>query len=320
VTDEGKARGVLAVIVRLGAAATALTAIIALGVQLWPDEEGPAPRRSGTIRGLTLEPNVTAADYARGHSLPTNRCPGLKMPAPTRLAGLGERGELRARLSRQARVAEATDVEAARGPSSYATSRTEVGLELIDYESRDDEVETGPEGATGGATGSQGATGATGSAGTTGTDSRTVGRASLPIVVGHPEPKPGEVLKVVEGSRLARGVSVPLQGGLTEALAERLAASVLGDVVNFDVRLVGFTGKCTYVRWTLFNAETQTRVRDQRWVDQDALYFIAEAQDDAASSAVWVPLPRHSGPFFVRLELFDHKATRLDLATSDPSR
>ncbi|HEV2059403.1 MAG TPA: hypothetical protein VGR11_08595 [Solirubrobacteraceae bacterium] len=121
------------------------------------------------------------------------------------------------------------------------------------------------------------------------------------IVTDDQDAPPDEVRRVLASTRL-RVSSTP-------GAAPKL--SPLGVVVNFSAEIEGFRGKQSVVRWSLFDARERTRM-PQPWLrNRDALRLVPEAGSDRGSLAVWVPLPRERGPYFVRLELIDDRGTRL---------
>jgi hypothetical protein len=111
-----------------------------------------------------------------------------------------------------------------------------------------------------------------------------------------------EVRTVLASSRLQ----------LSNASGSAPKLSPLGVVVNFVAEIEGYRGKQSVVRWSLFDAREGTRM-PQSWLrNREALRLVPEAGSDRGSLAVWVPLPRKRGPYFVRLELFDDRGGRLE--------
>jgi len=90
----------------------------------------------------------------------------------------------------------------------------------------------------------------------------------------------------------------------------------IGVVVNFSAEIEGYKGKKSTVRWSLFDAREDTRM-PQDWLrDREAMKLVPVAGSDNGSEAIWVPLPRKRGPYFIRLELFDDDGERLAMADS----
>jgi hypothetical protein len=137
-------------------------------------------------------------------------------------------------------------------------------------------------------------------------------------------PKAVKLLKATrttdEGAAATREATKRIATGTSTIEAELkgdLADYLLGEVVNFKVRIIGLVGHCSYVRWTLYDAlERPRRAREPQLVDRDALFFTPRAVDDNEQAKVWVGLPRRKGPFFVRLELFKVNGGGLDRGDS----
>ena len=69
------------------------------------------------------------------------------------------------------------------------------------------------------------------------------------------------------------------------------------------------------MRWSLFDARTEAKVKGLPWlVDRAELRLTPALIRDQGSPTLWVPLPKLRGPFFVRVELFDAKRRPLDVA------
>ena len=108
--------------------------------------------------------------------------------------------------------------------------------------------------------------------------------------------------------------------GLTE---EQLA--LVGYLVHVQIKLVGFKGRHTHVRWEMHDAETRARILVSElfsdWSDeQTAVDVLAEAAIDTAAPKFWVPAPLNDKPFFVRVMIYDDKGTELTYADSDAVR
>jgi hypothetical protein len=108
--------------------------------------------------------------------------------------------------------------------------------------------------------------------------------------------------------------------GLTE---EQLA--LVGYLVHVQMKLVGFKGRHTRVRWELHDADTRARIFVSEyfsgWSDeQTAVDVLAEAAIDTAAPKFWVPAPPDNRSFFVRVMIYDDKGTELIYADSDAIR
>ena len=85
----------------------------------------------------------------------------------------------------------------------------------------------------------------------------------------------------------------------------------LGVVVNFNVSLTGFSGSTVDIRWSLFGPGSGNTPGD--WATgQTVLEVAAEAEKDTASDEFWVPLPRETGPYSLRIGVYDEDGDRLD--------
>ena len=89
-----------------------------------------------------------------------------------------------------------------------------------------------------------------------------------------------------------------------------------GIAVNFVAEIQGYKDKECQLRWSLFDATTQTRYPDRRWSNVVAGPLVPESSNDRASRDVWIPVPDTRGQYFVRLELYDPDGSRLDYADS----
>ena len=105
--------------------------------------------------------------------------------------------------------------------------------------------------------------------------------------------------------------SRPVSSGGTEPM---------GVTLSFDLELEGFSGKKAEVRWSLYDAGARKRVPRDWLVNRRALALRPEAAFDRESSEFWVPLPKRRGPFFVRLTVYDDEGERLTFSDSKSFR
>ena len=94
----------------------------------------------------------------------------------------------------------------------------------------------------------------------------------------------------------------------------------MGVTLSFDLELEGFSGSKAMVRWSLFDAGARKRVPRDWLVNRRALELQPEAAFDRESSEFWVPLPKRRGPFFVRLTVYNEEGERLTFADSKSFR
>jgi len=113
------------------------------------------------------------------------------------------------------------------------------------------------------------------------------------------------LLKLLRNTR-----SRPLSSGESEPI---------GVTVNFDLTIEGYEDEEIDIRWSLYDAGAQSRVPRDWLVNRRALVARPEVQSDSAEGEFWIPLPRQSGPYFVRIAAFDGKA-RLASEDSEPFR
>jgi hypothetical protein len=104
--------------------------------------------------------------------------------------------------------------------------------------------------------------------------------------------------------------------GYTEAQLAQV-----GYLVHVQLKLVGFKGRHTRVRWEMHDADTRARILFTEWSDeQTAVDVLAEAESDTAAVKFWVPVPPDNQPFFVRVMIADDKGTELTYADCDVVR
>ena len=301
------------IILAAGAVATALGAIIALGQTLWPDPPTPAERLSATISELQVDPKVPLAEYLEetpDAGRDARRSASVSRPvfASTSLA----QSSTPTIITDPPPPSPTTDPPPPTTPDppppTTTTSTTPdpptTTPDPPPPTARDErittllsEVETRP---------IQDVLALT-------TDpSEPAPTATMmqfvdQIVVDEGDAPPDEVRRVLTSSRLQ----------LTGSSGAPQKLSPLGVVVNFRAEIEGFRGKRSIVRWSLFDARKLTRM-PQPWLrNRRALTLVPEAGRDGGTPAVWVPLPRKRGPYFVRLELLDDRGTRLAKADTE---
>ncbi|HEY6780500.1 MAG TPA: hypothetical protein VI111_06055 [Thermoleophilaceae bacterium] len=92
---------------------------------------------------------------------------------------------------------------------------------------------------------------------------------------------------------------------------------LIGVDVNFQVSMTGFKGDTAEVHWSLHQVRGDGSAVPDAWFDRRVLLLKPEADKDTASPEFWVPLPRHRGPFVIRVSIF-HGDTRLVERDSPP--
>ena len=303
------------IVLAAGAVATALGAIIALGQTLWPDSPAPAERLSATISELQVDPKVPLAEYLE--ETPDAGRDARRTASVSRLVFASARGaqnETPTIISDPPPPPPTPDppppttpdppppTTTSTTPDPATTTPDPPAGEPPPPAARDEritslleEVETRPIQEVLQLT--------TDPSETTATMMQFVDQ----IVTDEGDAPPQEVRQVLASSRLE----------LSNSTGDKRKLSPLGVVVNFRAEIEGFRGKRSVVRWSLFDARARTRM-PQPWLrNRRALTLIPEAGKDGGTPAVWVPLPRKRGPYFVRLELLDDRGTRLAKADTE---
>jgi hypothetical protein len=331
----------IGLVVKVAGAVTAVAGAGAAVIALIPDKPPPAAIRGDFIE-ISTEPDVTLAEYQQRSPYQPKPCANFKSPpAPARKLAIAPRRPGGGVALATARIAS--------GALLVAQSKVDVGAseDMPSTEPRPGRPSSTGTTTTGTTTTGTTTTGTT-STGTTSTGTTTTGTTSTGTTT-TPTIEPGGVLRqrstaafTLAGARslspsqtatlllstrtkdaaaAAAAVKRFRSGAIAGDTARKreiasIADDLIGEVVTFRVRIVGLVGRCSYVRWSLYDAKTRRRARESQLTNRDALYFHAEAVEDVARSNVWVGLPRRQGPFFVRLELFKQEGGGLAGADS----
>jgi hypothetical protein len=95
------------------------------------------------------------------------------------------------------------------------------------------------------------------------------------------------------------------------------AGEPLGVIVTADIELIGLRGRPVLLSWEMYQQGGARRLHGD-WLNPNLAYrLVAEAESDATTQNIWIPLPRSAGPFFVRV-LAKADGTRLDSEDSEP--
>jgi hypothetical protein len=168
-------------------------------------------------------------------------------------------------------------------------------------------------------------TGPGGSPGTTTTDGQTsAGKIPLAIVTPvSPQLSPDEEYSTANGLRLliTHG-PLPDVKRVTKRFRthrnDRGQLAIEGETVLIKARFEHMKHQCASVRWTLLEAKTRAPVDIPGLHDHPALrYEINEDAAPARPGEMWIPLPRHGGPFIVRTDIRDRKGELLDTSFSE---
>ena len=117
-----------------------------------------------------------------------------------------------------------------------------------------------------------------------------------------------EARRVLQKSRLVR-----YEGALT----------VDGVEVQIDVAFEGMKGACAYAIWTLYNGRTRRPVGREWLRNRSAVRWSMDRDDAGGAGAFWVPLPKRTGPYYVRAGIFNsdgHKLAADNTAKFDGGR
>ena len=90
----------------------------------------------------------------------------------------------------------------------------------------------------------------------------------------------------------------------------------LGEQVNVNLELVGLRGQPVLLSWSIFQAGSHTNLFGKWLGDFVADRLEATTNDDTGTLAMWIPLPKLPGPFFIHLILTTDGAS---LASADSS-
>jgi hypothetical protein len=141
-----------------------------------------------------------------------------------------------------------------------------------------------------------------------------LGSTALYLKVFNEDGSPASVNPVVVAQRLKKLLA---ESRMQRATGGRVPVGV---GVNYDISLTGFRGHRVIVRWSLYSGQGGNPLPLAWLRDQPVHWLKAEANRDSASDSFWVPLPKTSGPFYIRVGVFDDDGVRLDFRDSDRFR
>jgi hypothetical protein len=77
----------------------------------------------------------------------------------------------------------------------------------------------------------------------------------------------------------------------------------LGELVNVGVELDGLKGQVVVLSWSIFPKDSQTLL-PKEWLGNFVSYrLMATTDDDTGTFDMWIPLPKQSGQYFIRVTL-----------------
>jgi hypothetical protein len=130
---------------------------------------------------------------------------------------------------------------------------------------------------------------------------------------GNPVPPAVAAERVVSVLKDARRTQGKESGG-GEPTGQEPEGEPLGVVVTADLNLVGLRGKPVLLSWSMWQQGGKKRLYGT-WLNRNLAYRLEATTDhDATTLDLWVPLPKTSGPYFVRIDL---TASGLPLASAD---
>lgn len=100
----------------------------------------------------------------------------------------------------------------------------------------------------------------------------------------------------------------------TTTLTTRHKPEPLGEIISVNLELVGLRGQAVYLGWSIYPSSGRTSLYS-RWLNRFVAYRLeATTDDDTGSAELWVPLPKGTGSYFVRVTLSTGGS---DLASDD---
>ena len=90
-----------------------------------------------------------------------------------------------------------------------------------------------------------------------------------------------------------------------------------GMMVIFRVKIVGYRGRPCRLKWSMYDAESCSKLSDPLLMNKKGNELVPDTDDDEGSSETWMPLPQSTGKYFARLELLGDHGSRLDSKDSD---
>ncbi|CAN5723481.1 hypothetical protein BH20ACT23_BH20ACT23_22150 [soil metagenome] len=290
-------------IIRYGAIAAAIVAILGLAQRFWPE---PTPRLVGELADVSIVTKMTLAEFADRQKLGANETE-LHFGSAT----IGESSvslRLASALHTQQTPSPTPSPEPSPSPSPSPTETTEQDLncilcsEQVAFEFEQVQVQLSsrslPENCRY----------------TNNGEMRCDDRAVMEIIM------PSKDITTENGVAFTNSESLlEILNGTRSQVVSGDVTEPLGVAISFDLTLEGFLNRKIDVRWSLFTAGKGAMVPQDWLVNRKALVAIPEAPFDRASGEFWIPLPKKRGPYFVRVSAWDQNE-RLDFSDSGPFR
>ena len=83
----------------------------------------------------------------------------------------------------------------------------------------------------------------------------------------------------------------------------------LGELISVNVELAGLQGQPVYLSWSIFQQSGPSHL-SEKWLGNFVAYRLeATTNDDTGTLEMWIPLPKHRGPYFIQLTLSTSSAS-----------
>ena len=77
----------------------------------------------------------------------------------------------------------------------------------------------------------------------------------------------------------------------------------LGELISVNLELAGLRGQPVYLSWSIFQQSGPSHL-SEKWLGNFVAYRLeATTNDDTGTLEMWIPLPKHRGPYFIQLTL-----------------
>ena len=126
-----------------------------------------------------------------------------------------------------------------------------------------------------------------------------------------------------EQERTLRAVFADEGVDLSDPASVKAARRRPGTLFFVQTKVEGFKRDNVTLAWSIYDARTRSRLKDDELSDQDASEVRADAPTDRSVARLWAPDPYDDegpGPFFARFELRDENGVVLAIADSKPFR
>ena len=92
----------------------------------------------------------------------------------------------------------------------------------------------------------------------------------------------------------------------------------MGELISVNLELAGLQGQPVYLSWSIF-PESGSSHLSKNWLGNFVAYRLeATTNDDTGTLEMWIPLPKHHGPYFIQLTLSTSGGSSLASMRSGP--